>query len=83
MRQNVQTNEYSYTVIYKPVGKKGYEVLVPLWPGLVTYGRTFSEAQEMTQDAIRCHLNGLKKDRQTIPNEYSLLEEKMTVALVR
>ena len=40
----------------------GYQVTVPLLPGLVTYGRTFGEAREMARDAIRCHLEGLRKD---------------------
>ncbi|HYS23374.1 MAG TPA: type II toxin-antitoxin system HicB family antitoxin [Candidatus Eisenbacteria bacterium] len=40
----------------------GYQVTVPLLPGLITYGRTRSEACEMARDAIRCHVNGLLTD---------------------
>jgi HicB-like antitoxin of HicAB toxin-antitoxin system len=38
----------------------GYQVTVPLLPGLITYGRTLAEAREMARDAMRCHLEGLK-----------------------
>ncbi len=40
----------------------GYEVTVPLLPGLITYDRTLAEAREMARDAILCHLEGFKKD---------------------
>lgn len=36
--------------------KLGYQVTVPLLPGVITYGRTEAEALEMARDAIRCHL---------------------------
>lgn len=49
--------------------KNGYQVIVPLMPGLVTYGRTLQEAQEMAKDAIECHIEGLKKAGEPIPNE--------------
>jgi antitoxin HicB len=59
----------------------GYQVTVPLLPGLITYGRTLSEAREMARDAIRCHLEGLRKDGERIPNEKSARKEKLRVAL--
>lgn len=49
------TKEYSYTVVYEPAKEGGYQVAVPLLPGLVTYGRTFDEAREMARDAIQCY----------------------------
>jgi antitoxin HicB len=59
----------------------GYQVTVPLLPGLVTFGRTLSEAREMARDAILCHLEGLKKDGERIPDEKSTIQEKLRVAL--
>ncbi len=59
----------------------GYQVTVPLLPGLITYGRTLSEAREMARDAIRCHLEGLRKDGERIPDEKSARKEKLRVAL--
>jgi predicted RNase H-like HicB family nuclease len=59
----------------------GYQVTVPLLPGLVTYGRTLVEAREMARDAIRCHLEGLRKDGEPIPNEKTVRKEKLRIAL--
>jgi len=59
----------------------GYQVTVPLLPGLITYGRTLEEAREMARDAILCHLEGLKKDGERIPDEKSAIQEKLRVAL--
>lgn len=59
----------------------GYQVTVPLLPGLITYGRTLGEAREMARDAIRCHLEGLRKDGEPIPNEKTVRKEKLRIAL--
>jgi len=59
----------------------GYQVTVPLLPGLITYGRTLDEARAMARDAIRCHLEALRKDGERIPNEKSARKEKLSVAL--
>ena len=59
----------------------GYQVTVPLLPGLITYGRTLAEAREMARDAILCHLEGLKKDGEAIPDEKSTIQEKLRVAV--
>jgi predicted RNase H-like HicB family nuclease/predicted RNA binding protein YcfA (HicA-like mRNA interferase family) len=44
----------------------GYPVTVPLLPAVITYGRTLEEAREMACDAIRWHLEGLRKDGEPI-----------------
>lgn len=59
----------------------GFQVTVPLLPGILTYGRTLAEAREMARDAIRCHLEGLRKDGEPIPNEKTSRKEKLRVAL--
>jgi len=73
--------EYFYTVIYKPVKEGGYEVTVPVLPGLVTYGRTLEEARKMAKDAIRCYVEGLLKEKEEIPQEKNILEEKISISL--
>jgi predicted RNase H-like HicB family nuclease len=50
-------------------------------PGLVTYGRTLGEAREMAADAIRVHLEGLRKDGEPIPDESTARTEKLRVAI--
>ena len=80
-KRKLLTREYSYTVVYEPVKDGGYQVTVPLLQGLVTYGRNFEEARDMARDAIRCHLEGLLKEKIRIPKEMGLLQEKVTVSL--
>ncbi|OGG40197.1 hypothetical protein A3A21_03310 [Candidatus Jorgensenbacteria bacterium RIFCSPLOWO2_01_FULL_45_25b] len=82
MKGKLTSKEYSYTVVYEPVGKGGYQVTVPLLPGLVTYGRSFEEAKEMALDAIRCYLEALRKNKEEIPTEISFVQERVTVFLV-
>ena len=62
-------SEYDYRVIYEPLNEGGFQVIVPALPGIVTYGRTLDEAREMAQDAITCHLQGLLKDNEDIPED--------------
>jgi antitoxin HicB len=64
-----------------PERNTGYQVIVPLMPGLVTFGRTLEEAQEMARDAIECHIEGLKKSGEPIPNERLALRGELRVAL--
>lgn len=61
--------EYGYTVIYEQLAAGGYQVIVPALPGIVTYGRNLEEAREMARDAIQCHLRGLLKDGEEIPED--------------
>lgn len=62
-------SEYGYRVIYEPITEGGYQVIVPALPGIVSYGRTLDEAREMALDAIVCHLQGLIKDNEEIPDD--------------
>ncbi|MFZ0878020.1 MAG: type II toxin-antitoxin system HicB family antitoxin [Candidatus Acidiferrales bacterium] len=59
----------------------GYQVTVPLLPGLVTYGRDEKEALQMARDAIRCHIDGLRKSGEEIPDERISRSKKLRVAL--
>jgi predicted RNase H-like HicB family nuclease len=59
----------------------GFQVTVPALPGLVTYGRTLAEAREMARDAIECHIDGLRKSGEPIPNERFAVMGKLRVAL--
>ena len=75
--------EYSYTVIFEPLGEGGYEVLVPAIPEIVTYGRTLKEAKEMARDAIKCHIEGLVKAGEPIPRDIATepITEKLKISL--
>ena len=55
--------------IYEPVAEGDYQVIVPALLGIITYGRTLDGAREMARDAIVCHLQGLIKDHEEIPDD--------------
>ena len=80
VKKSIHLKEHFYTVIYEPVKEGGYQVLVPLLPGLVTYGRTLDEAREMAHDAIRCYLESLLKRKEKVPQEKDILQEKLSVS---
>ena len=81
MLKNISKKIYSYTVNYEEIPEGGYQVTVPLLLGLITYGRNFEEAKKMAKDAIKCHLEAMQKDNENLPNETSLLQEKLTISL--
>lgn len=62
-------SEHGYTVIYEPLLEGGFQVIVPALPGLVSFGRTLEEARTLAQDAVECHLKGLLKDGEEIPDD--------------
>ena len=61
--------ECGYTVLYEQLAEGGYQVIVRALPGVVTYGRTLQEAREMASDAIACHIRGLLKDKDEVPED--------------
>jgi len=79
-RKTHSTTEYSFTVLYDELPEGGYQITVPSLPGLVSYGRTFDEARVMARDAITCHVGALKKDRSHVPQEKSMLQERLTIS---
>lgn len=74
------SQEYSFTVIYTPVKDGGYQVSVPMLPGVISYGRTIEEAKTMARDAITCHIEGMKKEHESVPTENSFFQEQLTVS---
>jgi antitoxin HicB len=74
-------SEYGYRVIYEQLSEGGYQVIVPALPGIVTYGPTLDEARNMARDAIVCHLRGLLKDQEEIPEDPFAAEAPVTEEL--
>ena len=61
--------EYGFAVLFGQLEKAGYQVIVPALPGVVTFCRTLPEAREMASDAIACHIRGLLKDNEEVPED--------------
>jgi predicted RNase H-like HicB family nuclease len=76
---------YRYTVYFEPQTDGGFAVVFPAFPEIVTFGRSLDEARSMARDALRCHLEGLRKDGEAIPLEQSPagqpIREEVVVAL--
>jgi predicted RNase H-like HicB family nuclease len=61
---------YHYTVYFELQTDGSFAAVVfPTFPEIVTFGRTLDEARAMARDALRCHLEGLRKDGEPIPSE--------------
>ena len=70
----------AFTVVYERTNE-GYTVTVPVLPGVVTEGRTQEEARRMAEDAIRCHVESLLKDGESVPSELEVGVERLEVEL--
>lgn len=62
-------DSFHYTVYFEPQTDGSFAVVFPAFPEIVTFGRSLEEARTMARDALRCHLEGLRKDGETIPAE--------------
>ena len=76
---------YHYTVYFEPQTDGSFAVVFPAFPEIVTYGRTIDEARAMARDALRCHLEGLRKDGEAIvaetPPAGQPIREEVVVAI--
>lgn len=63
----------SYTLILKAEPEGGYTVIVPALPGCVTYGKDLGEARKMAVEAIAAYLASLRKHKEPIPSDSSVL----------
>jgi predicted RNase H-like HicB family nuclease len=61
--------EYGYTVIYDQLAEGGYQVIVPVLPETVAYGRTLEEALRWRVTLSFVRSVGLIKDGEEIPEE--------------
>jgi predicted RNase H-like HicB family nuclease len=55
-----------YAVVTEKAGGN-YSAYVPDLPGCIATGRTLEEVETGIREAIRFHIDGLKEDRQPIP----------------
>jgi len=72
---------YNYTVIFEPVEKGGYDVIVPAIPEICTFAETIEEAREMAEDAIRCYLESALTEQEPIPQDKQPSLERIAVKI--
>lgn len=69
--------ERSYTVFFEYFREdevEGYNVVVPALPQVITWGRTLEEAEANAREALQCHIEGLLKDGDVLPDDISTAE---------
>jgi predicted RNase H-like HicB family nuclease len=64
-----KNDSYRYTLYFEPQTDGSFAVVFPVFPEIVTFGGTLDEARATARDALRCHLEGLRKDGAAIPVE--------------
>jgi len=65
---------YTFRVIIKPDGKNAFHGYVPSLSGCHTWGKTLEETRKNLKEAIKCHIQGLFKDGEPIPQEEGAFE---------
>ena len=65
---------YTFRIIIEPDKPVGYHGFVPLLKGVHTCGKTIEEVKKNLREAVKCHIQGLVKDKQSIPQEEETLE---------
>ena len=60
-------NERQYHAVFNPAVEGGYDVSFPDFPGCVTFGKTFEEAQQMAKEALELWIEELKARGEDIP----------------
>lgn len=65
----MKASELAYTVHIEPVKEGGFWARVPALPGCFSQGETIEETMENTKEAIELYLEGLKADKEDIPEE--------------
>jgi len=80
-KKSLKKKVYQFTAIFEKNENGGYTVTVPSLPGLVTEGEDLEEAKKMVEDAIRCYLEGLKKEKIKIPEEKEIGQFRVAVKI--
>jgi predicted RNase H-like HicB family nuclease len=65
MKRTVRTT--IYPAVLNPIPGGGYEVSFPDFPGCVTFGHTFEEAQEKGAEVLGLWIEELDSENQVIP----------------
>jgi len=64
---------YTFRIMVEKDGK-GYHGFVPALKGVHTCGRTIEETKKNLDEAIRCHVEGLLKDGEPVPQDLDSFE---------
>jgi len=80
MKRQASDQIFTYRVVIEP-DEDGFHGFVPLLKGVHTSGKTIEETKTNLEEAIRCHLEGLIKDKITPPRQSEAVEIIQTVTI--
>jgi len=61
------TSATIYPAVFNPIPDGGYEVSFPDFPGCVTFGYTFEEAQEKASEVLSLWIEELEAEHVAVP----------------
>jgi predicted RNase H-like HicB family nuclease len=62
-----------YAVVIEKA-ENNYSAYVPDLPGCITTGKTIEDTRRLIREAIEFHIEGLREDREPVPEPSSLCE---------
>ena len=71
---------FTSRVVIEP-DEDGFHGFVPLLKGVHTGGKTIEKTRNNLEEAVRCHLEGLLKDKITPPKQSDAIEIIQTVII--
>lgn len=57
-----------YYAVFEPAEEGGFNISFPSFPGCVTFGRTFEEAEEKSAEVLELWLEELREQKRKIPH---------------
>ncbi len=70
---------YTFRTIIEPDENNTYHGWVPALPGCHTWAETLEETKRNLREAITCHIQGLIKDGEPVPQEQDAFELVQTI----
>jgi predicted RNase H-like HicB family nuclease len=70
---------YEYTVLLHPAAEGGFWAEVPALPGCLAQGETVEETLANVQEAAEAHLQALRNEGRTVPEEEGVLVARVRV----
>lgn len=71
---------YTYKLHLHKEPEGGYTVIVPAFPGCITYGEDVEQAIEMAKEAIELYIEELNERGGIIPDDSNTLEYSLNLA---
>ena len=77
MAKNCKKTILEYPSIFNKAAEGGYNVSFPDFPGCVTFGKTFEEAEKKAKEVLELWIEELKTNNEEIPvvESYPIINE--------